>query len=55
MLGLHSKQRGSQQNGQYEYCNVLNGEDALKGSEIHSISLVFLLLVFADGLAITTH
>jgi hypothetical protein len=33
----------------------LDCEDALKGSEIHNISLEFLLLVFADGLTISAH
>ena len=42
-------------NGQYKHGDVLDCEDALKRSEIDDVSFENSLLVFTDGLAITTH
>ena len=42
-------------NSQDKHSDILDCEDALKSSEIHDVSFERFLLVFTDGLAITTH
>jgi hypothetical protein len=43
------------ENGQDKHGDVLDCKDALKSSEIHDVSFEYSVLVFTDGLAITTH